>query len=220
MTKNLKALIHRLTGVLCLCGMLFSAGIFASCTENKDEVEEFANWKSTNDTYWQKLYTATEQKIKAGDTSWKLILNYTLQGQQANSGATLSYRPEDYIIVHVEETGTGTVNPIYSDSVAVHYKGQLIPSTTYTAGLIFDKSWSRDVFDASTSRPAHLHVGSVVDGFATALQQMHKGDHWTIYIPYQLGYGSSKTGSVPAYSTLIFDLRLVGIAHVGQKLKI
>ena len=41
MTKNLKALIHRLTGVLCLCGMLFSAGIFASCTENKDEVEEF-----------------------------------------------------------------------------------------------------------------------------------------------------------------------------------
>ena len=220
MTKNLKTLIHRLTGVLCLCAMLFSAGIFASCTENKDEVEEFTNWKSTNDTYWQKLYTATEQKIKAGDTSWKLILNYTLQGQQANSGATLSYRPEDYIIVHVEETGTGTVTPIYSDSVAVHYKGQLIPSTTYTAGLIFDKSWSRDVFDASTSRPAHLHVGSVVDGFATALQQMHKGDHWTIYIPYQLGYGSSKTGSVPAYSTLIFDLRLVGIAHVGQKLKI
>ena len=161
MTKNLKTLIHRLTGVLCLCGMLFSAGIFASCTENKDEVEEFANWKSTNDTYWQKLYTATEQKIKAGDTSWKLILNYTLQGQQANSGATLSYRPEDYIIVHVEETGTGTVNPIYSDSVAVHYKGQLIPSTTYTAGLIFDKSWSRDVFDASTSRP-HIYMSGVL----------------------------------------------------------
>lgn len=155
MTKNLKALIHRLTGVLCLCGMLFSAGIFASCTENKDEVEEFANWKSTNDTYWQKLYTATEQKIKAGDTSWKLILNYTLQGQQANSGATLSYRPEDYIIVHVEETGTGTVTPIYSDSVAVHYKGQLIPSTTYTAGLIFDKSWSR----MSLMLPLHvLHI--------------------------------------------------------------
>ena len=230
MTKNLKTLIHRLTGVLCLCGMLFSAGIFASCTENKDEVEEFANWKSTNDTYWQKLYTATEQKIKAGDTSWKLILNYTLQGQQANSGATLSYRPEDYIIVHVEETGTGTVTPIYSDSVAVHYKGQLIPSTTYTAGLIFDKSWSNDTFNATTSRPAHSFIGltyssegkavSLVDGFTTALMSMHRGDHWTVYIPYQLGYGSSKTGSVPAYSTLIFDLRLVGIAHVGQKLKI
>ena len=33
------------------------------------------------------------------------------------------------ISCHVEETGTGTVSPIYSDSVAVHYKGQLIPST-------------------------------------------------------------------------------------------
>ena len=98
MTKNLKTLIHRLTGVLCLCAMLFSAGNLCFLYGKQRRSEEFANWKSTNDTYWQKLYTATEQKIKAGDTSWKLILNYTLQGQQANSGATLSYRPEDYIM--------------------------------------------------------------------------------------------------------------------------
>ena len=49
----------------------------------------------------------------------------------------------------------------------------------------------------------------LVDGFATALQHMRRGDHWMVYIPYQLGYGSQSQTGVPAYSTLIFDLRLV-----------
>ena len=48
---------------------------------------------------------------------------------------------------------------------------------------------------------------------------MHRGDHWTVYIPYQLGYGASASGMVPAYSTLIFDLRLVDFSHPGTKLK-
>ena len=219
MTKNIKTLIRRAAGVFCLGGMLLSAGLFTSCTEKDNTVEEFTNWQSKNETYWNKLYTTTQQKIKSGDTSWKIILNYTFQNQKQTSGSALTYSPEDYIIAHVEQAGAGTASPLYSDSVSMHYMGRLIPSTTYTSGLIFDKSWSKDVFDASTSRPAHLHVGSVVDGFATALQQMHKGDHWTIYIPYQLGYGASASGMVPAYSTLIFDLRLVDFSHPGTKLK-
>ena len=48
---------------------------------------------------------------------------------------------------------------------------------------------------------------------------MHRGDHWTVYIPHQLGYGTSASGTVPAYSTLIFDLRLVDFSHPGTKLK-
>ena len=27
----------------------------------------------------------------------------------------------------------------------------------------------------------------MVKGFSTALMRMHRGDHWRIYIPYQLG---------------------------------
>ena len=50
---------------------------------------------------------------------------------------------------------------------------------------------------------------SLIDGFATALQQMRRGDRWMVYRPYQLGYGASGSGEIPGYSTLIFDLRLV-----------
>ncbi|WP_424046720.1 FKBP-type peptidyl-prolyl cis-trans isomerase [Prevotella jejuni] len=225
MTKNIKTLI----GVFCLGGMMLSAGLFTSCTENDDTVEEYANWQSKNETYWDNLYTTTQQKIKGGDTSWKIILNYTFQNQKQTTGSALTYRPENYIIAHVEQAGTGTTSPLYSDSVSMHYMGRLIPSTTYTSGLIFDKSWSSNQFNAATSRPVHSYIGltydaegkptSLVDGFTTALMSMHRGDHWTIYIPYQLGYGEKSSGVVPAYSTLIFDLRLNDFSHPGVKLK-
>ena len=208
---------------------MLSAGLFTSCTENDDTVEEYANWQSKNKTYWDNLYTTTQQKIKGGDTSWKIILNYTFQNQKQTTGSALTYRPENYIIAHVEQAGTGTTSPLYSDSVSMHYMGRLIPSTTYTAGLIFDKSWSSNTFNAATSRPNHSYIGlsydskgkpiSLVDGFTTALMSMHRGDHWTVYIPYQLGYGEKSSGVVPAYSTLIFDLRLNDFSHPGVKLK-
>ena len=229
MTKKIKMLIRRAASVFCLGGMLLSAGLFTSCTEKDNTVEEFTNWQSKNETYWNKLYTTTQQKIKSGDTSWKIILNYTFQNQKQTSGSALTYSPENYIIAHVEQAGAGTASPLYSDSVSMHYMGRLIPSTTYTAGLIFDKSWSSDIFNAATSRPNHSYIGlsydskgkpiSLVDGFTTALMSMHRGDHWTVYIPYQLGYGSTSTGLVPAYSILIFDLRLVDFSHPGTKLK-
>ena len=225
MTKNIKTLI----GVFCLGGMMLSAGLFTSCTENDDTVEEYANWQSKNETYWDNLYTTTQQKIKGVDTSWKIILNYTFQNQKQTTGSALTYRPENYIIAHVEQAGTGTTSPLYSDSVSMHYMGRLIPSTTYTSGLIFDKSWSSNQFNAATSRPVHSYIGltydaegkptSLVDGFTTALMSMHRGDHWTVYIPYQLGYGEKNSGVVPAYSTLIFDLRLNDFSHPGVKLK-
>lgn len=225
MTKNIKTLI----GIFYLGGIMLSAGLFTSCTENDDTVEEYANWQSKNETYWDNLYTTTQQKIKGGDTSWKIILNYTFQNQKQTTGSALTYRPENYIIAHVEQAGTGTTSPLYSDSVSMHYMGRLIPSTTYTSGLIFDKSWSSNQFNAATSRPVHSYIGltydaegkptSLVDGFTTALMSMHRGDHWTVYIPYQLGYGEKRSGVVPAYSTLIFDLRLNDFSHPGVKLK-
>lgn len=225
MTKNIKTLI----GIFCLGGMMLSAGLFTSCTENDDTVEEYANWQSKNETYWDNLYTTTQQKIKGGDISWKIILNYTFQNQKQTTGSALTYRPENYIIAHVEQAGTGTTSPLYSDSVSMHYMGRLIPSTTYTSGLIFDKSWSSNQFNAATSRPVHSYIGltydaegkptSLVDGFTTALMSMHRGDHWTVYIPYQLGYGEKNSSVVPAYSTLIFDLRLNDFSHPGVKLK-
>ena len=128
-------------------------------SEKDNTVEEFLIGSRRTKLIGISFYTATQQKIKSGDTSWKIILNYTFQNQKQTSGSALTYSPEDYIIAHVEQAGAGTASPLYSDSVSMHYMGRLIPSTTYTSGLIFDKSWSNNTFNAITSRPAHSFIG-------------------------------------------------------------
>ena len=208
MTEKIMNSLRRAAGIFCLGGLLLSSGVLSSCSEDKDEVEEFANWQSVNDTYCSSLYKTTQQKIAAGDNSWKMILNYTVQNQSRPSGAAISYRPENYVIVHVEESGTGTKSPLYSDSVAVHYQGRMIPSATYTAGLIFVSSWDGTNFNPKISVPAQFYIRSQVDGLATALQNMHVGDHWKVYVPYTLGYGGLKKDYIRAYSTLIYDITL------------
>ncbi len=205
---SLVTLLTVVVGALC----------FAACSETDNTIEEFPNWQSKNDTYWTNLYNATKAKVDAGDTSWRLILNYSKEKQTTPTTSSITYKPEDYIIVHIEDAGGGTGSPLFTDSVRVHYQGRLIPSTTYTNGLIFDTSWSDEKFNASTSRAAHLLLSGTVDGFATALQKMTIGDHWTVYMPYKLAYDGSANGLVPAYSNLIFDLRLVEFGHPGTPL--
>ena len=65
---------------------------------------------------------------------------------------------------------------------------------------------------------AHMKVAGTVNGFATALMRMHRGDTWLVYIPYSLGYGASEQSSVPAYSTLIFMITLYDFAAEGVAL--
>ena len=84
----------------------------------------------------------------------------------------------------VLQTGTGTVSPTIRSIVTVHYRGSLIN------GKEFDNSYDRKL----------------------ALQRMHVGDKWVVYIPYTMGYGNRTSGPIPAFSTLIFEVELLGIA--------
>ena len=79
---------------------------------------------------------------------------------------------------------------------------------------MFDRSYSGE-YNPQTIQPVKFAVNGVVDGFATALMHMSIGDRWEVYIPYQLGYGTQvqSSGSIPAYSTLIFDVGLAGFSH-------
>jgi FKBP-type peptidyl-prolyl cis-trans isomerase FklB len=179
---------------------------FVSCKEQDDTVEEFPNWAAQNDAFFSRLVSETQAKKAAGDDSVDLFPSHTLP----TSG--YSYQYKDYVVVQKLEWSTGELlpSPILTDTVQVHYVGQLIPSADKykTSGMIFDRSYV-GTFDPVTATPSKFAVDGVVTGFSTALMHMHQGDHWRIYVPYQLGYGTAARGSIPAGSTLIFDLRLV-----------
>ncbi len=83
----------------------------------------------------------------------------------------------------------------------VQYEGRLIDGT---------------VFDAS-SQPIEFAINQVVPGFSEALKLMPIGSTWEIYIPSDLGYGSSGAGVIQPDSTLIFKLELLGISPGAGK---
>ena len=179
---------------------LFAVSV-SSCSESDNEEEEFPNWQKTNETYYTQKYADVKKLVDGGATDWKLLRSWSLNDQVA----THSY---DYVLANVLNEGKGSGCPLYTDSVKVHYMGRLLPSRNYPEGYIFDKSW-QDEYNLNTMQPRTFAVSGVVNGFATALQHMHIGYRWLVYMPHQLAYGSSDTPGA-AYSTLIFDVTLVG----------
>ena len=87
----------------------------------------------------------------------------------------------------------------------------MIPTVTYPQGFVFDRSYASSSFNPATDVPQLLCVSNLVVGFSTALMNMVVGDRWKVYIPYQLGYGTTRDASIPAYTTLIFDMQLAKI---------
>ena len=103
------------------------------------------------------------------------------------------------ILYKVTEPGSGTVSPRPDNVVSVHYRGTLID------GREFDNSYERNC-------PEAFRLNQVIEGWQIALQQMHVGDKCVVYIPYTSGYGNRASGPIPAFSTLIFEVELLGIA--------
>lgn len=180
-------------------------GAMSSCSETSADDGEFDNWKSRNEQYFSRVYSEAKAKADAGDASWKVLRSTTLNDDVAK-------HDYDHVVVQVLNQGTGSGCPFYTDSVKVHYSGRLMPSATYPQGMVFDQSWTGD-YNLATMQPRNFAVSGVVSGFATAMQNMHIGDRWVVTIPYQLGYGSA-TNAGQAYSTLVFDITLVGYFRV------
>ena len=127
----------------------------------------------------------------------------------------------DSICVYIEQRGAGTESPTWSDTVRVNYRGYLMPTQNMVNGewgeerKVFSQSFMGEL-DNQIAVPAKMGVSSAVAGFATALQYMHKGDVWWVYIPSELAYGSQSTGSVLPYSTLTFYANLVEYYEPGE----
>lgn len=102
------------------------------------------------------------------------------------------------VLIKIIEKGEGDRSPRANNVVTVHYKGSLI------SGKVFDNSWERGY-------PEAFRLSDLIVGWQIALTQMHVGDHWIVYIPYEVGYGTRDNGPIPAYSTLIFEVKLVAI---------
>jgi peptidylprolyl isomerase len=83
----------------------------------------------------------------------------------------------------------------------VHYSGFL-----WNEGTQFDSSWEN-------GQPAEFEVaeGSLISGFVKALVGQKVGSQVVAIIPPSEGYGDQGNDSIPANSTLVFVVDILGI---------
>lgn len=93
--------------------------------------------------------------------------------------------------------GKGEI-PADTCKVKVNYKGTLIDGTE------FDSSYKRN-------EPTTFRANQVIKGWTEALTLMPVGSKWELYIPQDLAYGARDQGQIKPFSTLIFEVELVGI---------
>lgn len=184
---------------LCLAALLaLCLAALSSCSETTEESQEYADWQQKNETYFTSVYA----KGSASGGAWRTVGSYSKNPQ--------SLKAEDCVVVERLSAGDGVTVPAFTDSVAVHYEGRLIPTAEHPEGVVFDSSWSGD-YNLATMKPKSFCVSGLVDGFTTALLNMSAGERCRVYIPYQLGYGITAQSAIPAYSTLVFDITLVRV---------
>lgn len=101
--------------------------------------------------------------------------------------------------------GTGP-KPKATDTVKVNYTGKLLDGTE------FDSSYKR-------GEPIQFPLSNVIKGWTEGLQLMPVGSKFEFYIPSELAYGANANPTIPANSTLIFDVELLDIVKPEEKPK-
>lgn len=98
----------------------------------------------------------------------------------------------------VVQQGQGP-SPAPNDHVKCNYKGTLLDGTE------FDNS-------ARHGGPAEFGVKEVIPGWTEALQKMHVGDKWQLFVPAKLAYGMNPPGPpIEAGSMLVFEIELLDV---------
>lgn len=85
------------------------------------------------------------------------------------------------------------------DSVVLHYSGWT------WAGELFDSSW-----DSGAPATFPISYDGLIEGFVMALEGVTVGSRVIAVMPPELGYGDVSQGSIPAGSTLIFVVDVLG----------
>lgn len=175
--------------ILWLISLLFAASFaIVSCSESDGEENPYANWQERNQKYLDSI--AAEAKANPGE--WKVVRSYKLPPLGLNEQGKVN----EYVYCKIINNGEGE-RPLFTDTVAVNYRGKLIN------GTVFDQSYKGEL-NPSIAVPVEFPVSDVIVGWTTALMNMTVGSRWELYIPSELAYEEAGSGSIPGYSTLFF----------------
>ncbi len=132
------------------------------------------------------------------------IVGLFTQGQQAQAQNNVDNNTQSGVKISDVKVGTGDVAQP-GDTLTVNYTGKL------TDGKVFDSS-----IDRGQPFVFPLGAGQVIKGWDQGLVGMKVGGVRELVISPEFGYGPQAVGPIPANSTLIFEVTLLGVQHGGQ----
>lgn len=198
--------------------LLLLAVLFASCEETK-EASEYDNWQIRNEAFIDSVRTDYDNGTT--DKEGRKIERFALLTApnkymyfkrltpvtntppvDPETGKIILGRENEYIegYEYLKDT-----RPLYTDKVSLYYKGTLINRVWFDG---FSGA-NPTIFD--TTSLWEVNSSKIISGWPELLQQISVGERWEVYIPWDYAYGSSGSGSILGYSTLIFDIQLYGI---------
>ena len=188
-----------------LFSLVLIALAFTACSET-EEVSRYDNWQARSEAFIDSIanvYNSAENKALLITDPEKL---YAFEDETTSQ----------MIYVKKIKNGDGTESPKYTSTISADYRmsyfnGDVVQQTfTGTEPTDFD-SPARFVLNSPDP-----NVGSVISGWSYTLTHMKVGDFWTLYIPYQSGYGSG-TGpnkDLEPYSALVYNVKLDKIVEL------
>lgn len=207
---------------LALCGLV-ALGLH-SCNDDSDAANDIVkNWHVRNTLWFTEAVDSAKTAIKEAKSQYGEEWEDKCQWRLYRS---LMYSPDyvgaydDNIVCKIIRKGNGTFCPTSTDSVSIHFRGWLMPATYGTANYdgkmtTFTQTYYGD-FNPATSTPQLMSVGATVEGFQLALQNMVEGDEWDVYIPAKMAYKENASSVIPAYSTLLYRIYMVGAYESGS----
>jgi FKBP-type peptidyl-prolyl cis-trans isomerase len=152
--------------------------------------------KNTNDI--NLIPTIYPTQIPQPSASTSAIINQQeTASPSVNMGNTIT--TADGLQIDDQTVGTGK-EAKSGDTVTVNYLG------TLENGTKFDSS-----YDKNQPFTTQIGVGQVIKGWDEGIVGMKVGGKRKLTIPPSLGYGSQDMGSIPANSTLIFEVELLDV---------
>jgi FKBP-type peptidyl-prolyl cis-trans isomerase FkpA len=157
--------------------------------------------------------TLSEEEIRGALESLDKRVAETMQAQAAEKAEAAQKAGNDFRAAFEKEEGVVKTEsgllyqvmtpaegeqPKDTDTVQVHYKGTLIDGTQ------FDSSYDR-------GEPATFPLNRVIPGWTEGVQLMPVGSKFKFVIPPELAYGQQDTPTIPANSTLVFEVELLKI---------
>ncbi len=200
----------------------YSYGVDVATRLKQQGIELDANAlnRGIADAYTGKALALTDEERLQAKTSFQAELRDSLVKKQAEIARKNLEAGKAFLAENAKKPGVITTDsglqykilatgdgkqPKESDTVTTHYKGTLID------GRVFDSSYDR-------GKPASFPVNGVIKGWTEALQLMHVGDKWQLFIPSELAYGATKRSElIEANSTLIFEIELLDVKDAAEK---